>query len=180
MEFKETKDGIETNFGVNHLAPMLFTLKLLPFIDTQTGRIINTSSGAHRRNILDLEDIEWRNKPYDGIATYSQSKLCNIYFTRQLSKELKNSKILVNTVHPGYVKTKLFNKMGERSFDGVPNAFEGARSAIFAATDTKIVNQSNLYLFHEAIDPNITEMAKDDVLAKDVWDLSMKHLENKL
>ena len=180
MEFKETKDGIETNFGVNHLAPMLFTLKLLPFINKQTGRIINTSSGAHRRNILDLEDIEWRNKPYDGIATYSQSKLCNIYLTKQLSKELKNSTVLVNTVHPGYVKTKLFNKMGERSFDGVPNAFEGARSAIFAATDTEIVNQSNLYLFHEAIDPNITEMAKDDVLAKDVWDLSMKYLENKL
>lgn len=180
MEFKETKDGIETNFGVNHLAPILFTLKLLPFIDKQTGRIINTSSGVHRRNILDLEDIEWRNKPYDGIATYSQSKLCNIYFTKQLSKELKNTKILVNTVHPGYVKTKLFNKMRERSFDGVPNAFEGARSAIFAATDTKIVNQSNLYLFHEAIDPYITEMAKDDVLAKDVWDLSMKYLENKL
>lgn len=180
MEFKETKDGIETNFGVNHLAPMLFTLKLLSFINQVTGRIINTSSGAHRRNILDLDDIEWRNKPYDGIATYSQSKLCNIYFTKQLSKELNNSKILVNTVHPGHVKTQLFDKMGERNFDGVPNAFEGARSAIFAATDTTIVNQSNLYLFQETVDRNITDMAKDDALAKSVWDLSVKYLENKL
>ena len=30
MEFLETQDGIEMNFAVNHLAPMLLTLKLLP------------------------------------------------------------------------------------------------------------------------------------------------------
>lgn len=180
MECKESEDNIERNFAVNHLAPMLFTLKLLPIINKENGRIINTSSGAHRRNILDLDDIEWRHKNYDGVATYSQSKLCNIYFTKQLSKELKNTNILVNTVHPGYVKTQLFNKMGNRSFEGVPNAFEGARSAIFAVTNSKIVNQSNLYIFQEKLDSNITEMAKDDVLAEKIWNLSMKYLHHKL
>lgn len=43
MQFRETTDGIETNFAVNHLATMLFTLRLLPFIQKETGRIINTS-----------------------------------------------------------------------------------------------------------------------------------------
>ena len=30
MEFHESQDGIEMNFAVNHLSPMLLTLELLP------------------------------------------------------------------------------------------------------------------------------------------------------
>lgn len=32
MEFKETRDGIETNLQVNHLSPMLLTLELIPLL----------------------------------------------------------------------------------------------------------------------------------------------------
>ncbi|MBL7805284.1 MAG: SDR family NAD(P)-dependent oxidoreductase [Saprospiraceae bacterium] len=180
MQFKETTDGIETNFAVNHLSPMLFTLKLLPRINPESGRILNTSSGAHRRNILDLADPEWRQKAYDGIATYSQSKLCNILFTNRLARDLSNSRILVNTVHPGLVKTNLFNKMGERNWSNVPNAWDGARSAIFAATDNAVVNRSNLYIYQERLDPNITELAKDRQVADSVWELSMGYIQKYL
>jgi NAD(P)-dependent dehydrogenase (short-subunit alcohol dehydrogenase family) len=180
MQYKETADGIETNFAVNHLAPMLFTLKLLPNINQETGRIINTSSGAHRRNILDLHDIEWKNKPYDGVATYSQSKLCNILFANQLAEELKQTRILVNTVHPGYVKTDLFQNMGNRNWDGVKDAFDGARSAIFASENNTIVNQSKLYIYRENTDPNISRVANDMTLAKKLWDLSMNYLNKYL
>lgn len=180
MEFKASKNGIETNFAVNHLSPMLFTLKLLPSINKESGRIINTSSGAHRRNILDLSDIEWRNKPYDGVATYSQSKLCNIYFTNQLADKVAETGILVNTVHPGIVKTDLFKNMNRTNWEGVNPASEGARSAIFAAEDTTLVNQSKLYIYLENTDPNITAMAKDQALAEQVWDLSLGYIAKYL
>jgi NAD(P)-dependent dehydrogenase (short-subunit alcohol dehydrogenase family) len=180
MNFKETKDGIETNFAVNHLSTMLFTLLLLENINPQNGRIINTSSGAHRRNILDFEDMEWRKKPYDGVATYSQSKLCNILFTHRLSRELESSGITVNTVHPGYVKTGLFNNMGSRGWDHVPEAFHGARSAIFAAESDDIAQQSNGYIYQEGYDQNISSMAQNENLADALWDLSLKYLENHL
>lgn len=180
MEFKETVDGIETNFAVNHLSTMLFTLLLMENINPQNGRIINTSSGAHRRNILDFEDIEWRKKPYDGVATYSQSKLCNILFTRRLARELESSSITVNTVHPGYVKTGLFNNMGHRRWDHVPGAYEGARSAIFAAESVDMDRQSNGYIYQEGYDPNISSMAQNESLADVLWDLSMSYLEKHL
>lgn len=180
MEFKPTKDGIETNFAVNHLAPMLFTLALLPRINASGGRIINTSSGAHRRNILDFTDLEWRKKPYNGVATYSQSKLCNILFTNRLAREVATTSILVNTVHPGYVKTDLFKHMDDRNWQGVPDAFAGARSAIFAATDHRIVNRSNLYIYQERIDPNLSDMAQDSALADELWERSRDYLTNYL
>lgn len=179
MEFKETQDGIETNFAVNHLATMLFTLTLLPNINTERGRIINTSSGAHRRNILEFDDLEFRNKSYDGVLTYSQSKLCNILFTKKLAHKLASTNILVNTVHPGYVKTELFQNMGERKWDNVPDAFEGARSAVFAA-EHESIKQSNLYIYQERIDPNLSPVAQNQDYADKLWDLSMTYLKNQL
>ena len=42
-----------------------------------------------------------------------------------ISQLLEDTQISVNTVHPGYVKTDLFENM--KIENGVPDAFEGAR-----------------------------------------------------
>ena len=178
MQFSETRDSIETNFAVNHLAPMLLTLELLPVLKTAPQcRIINTSSGAHRRNILVLEDLEFRNRPYDGVATYSQSKLCNLLFSLHLQTELAGSSVTVNTVHPGYVKTELFRNWENRNWEQVPDAKTGAQSAIFAATSPTLEGKSGLYLYHSAEDPNLSPLAKDYSLALQLWNLSIAYFE---
>ena len=181
MKFIETSDGIETNLQVNHLSPMLLTLQLLPLLErSQNGRIVNTSSGAHRRNIIDLDDIEWRRKPYDGIATYSQSKLFNLLFSLKLTRLLDNTNITVNTVHPGYVRTSLFNKMGERSWDGIPDAAQGARSALYAALSPHLEGISGKYIYLEREDPGISTLAKDEKLAEKLWSVSISYLSKYL
>ena len=183
MKFIETYDGLETNFQVNHLSPMLLTLKLLPaFRKAEKARIVNTSSGAHRRNILDLEDPEWRTKNYDGIATYSQSKLLNLLFSlglQQLFTEKEWSNVTANTVHPGYVKSSLFDKMGQRDWTNVPNAEVGARSTLYAALSNDIEDVSGKYYYGHAEETNISTMATDESLAKRAWELSLKILSNK-
>lgn len=178
MQFKETTNSIETNLQINHLSPMLLTLELLPLLEKSgSARIVNTSSGAHRRNIFDFDDMEWRNKPYDGVATYSQSKLFNLWFTLKLTHMLKGKNITANTVHPGYVKTALFNKMGSRSWDGVPNAADGARSAIYAALSDEVKGKSGLYLYHESIDESLSPLALNVEFAGELWKISLKHIE---
>ncbi len=180
MKFTETSDGIETNLQVNHLSPMLLTLELLPLLKKGgNGRIVNTSSGAHRRNILDLDDPEWRKKPYDGVATYSQSKLFNILFSLQLVKKLNSHLVTVNTVHPGYVKTSLFDKMGSRDWTGIPTAAEGARGTLYATLSDDLEGISGKYLFQEHEDPGLSTLAKDEKLAEKVWEMSVKYLAGK-
>ena len=100
MEFYETHDGLEMDFRGESLgsdAPDLgtaaLTTKHLPL------RCINTSSGAHRRDILRFEDLEFRNGEYNGIYTYSQSKLYNILFSLHLKTLLQDTSTTVNTVH---------------------------------------------------------------------------------
>lgn len=181
MKFIETRDGIETNLQVNHLGPMLLTLLLLPLLEkSQKARIINTTSGAHRRNILDFDDIEWRNKPYDGVSTYSQSKLFNILFSLHLKKLLAGKDISVNTVHPGFVKTALFDKMGQRNWSGVPDAAEGARSTVYAALSPDLEGVSGKYFYLETEDTNLSNLAKDGALAEKLWKISMNYISEFL
>ena len=181
MKFIETNDGIETNFQVNHLSPMLLTLQLLPLLErSQNARIIYTSSGAHRRNIIDFDDIEWRKKPYDGIATYSQSKLFNLLFSLKLSSLLANTNITITTVHPGYVQTALFNKMGQRDWNGVPDAAHGARSTLYAALSPELEGVSGKYIYLEREDPGISSLAQDEKLAEKLWSVSMGYISKYL
>jgi NAD(P)-dependent dehydrogenase (short-subunit alcohol dehydrogenase family) len=174
MEFNETVDGIETNLQVNHLSPMMLTLELMPLlVESGTGRIVNTSSGAHRRNIFDMEDMEWRRKPYNGIATYSQSKLFNILFSLHLEKIIEGKAVTVNTVHPGFVRSDLFKRMGPRDWIGVAGPEQGARSTLYAALSPELDGISGKYIYHEHEDPNISELARDAQLAEKLWEKSM-------
>ena len=132
MEFYETHDGLEMNFAVNHLAPMLLTLELLPLLSkAPAARIIQLHLVERTAETFCVfEDLEFRNGDYNGIYTYSQSKLCNILFSLHLKTLLQDTSTTVNTVHPDYVQSSLFENMNRRSFEGVPSAFEGARGAI--------------------------------------------------
>jgi NAD(P)-dependent dehydrogenase (short-subunit alcohol dehydrogenase family) len=96
---KETADGIEMNFGVNHLAPFLLTNLLLDEIKAGApSRIVNVSSEAHRYGKMDFDDPEGRKK-FSSMQAYGQSKLANILFTRFLADMLAKDDVIVNSLH---------------------------------------------------------------------------------
>src|SRR5512138_2482096 len=58
---KESADGLELTFAVNHLAPFLLTSLLLPRLRASApSRVVTVSSEAHRIAPLDLEDLQAR------------------------------------------------------------------------------------------------------------------------
>lgn len=122
--------------------------------------------------------MEFRNKAFDGVASYSQSKLLNILFSLELSGKLNNTSITVNTVHPGYVKTALFDKMGKRDWAGIPDAALGAQSALFAALSPELDGVSGKYLYLNNEDSNLSGMAQDKTLAIKAWVLSLNFLKD--
>ena len=95
--FRLTPDGLESVMQINYLGPFLLTLLLLDKLKKSApSRIVNVSSVAHRRNVFmenkefRLEDLMKRNKQeFDGGEVYSNSKLAQILFTRELSKRLE-------------------------------------------------------------------------------------------
>jgi NAD(P)-dependent dehydrogenase (short-subunit alcohol dehydrogenase family) len=109
-ERRLTEDGFELQFAVNYLAPVLLTYGLLPsLMMSEQGRIINVNSRAHGRGTLHLNDLGLKNN-YSLSKAYNQSKLAKMHFSITLAKLLRDTKITVNSFHPGLVNTTIGQK----------------------------------------------------------------------
>src|ERR1700722_20064914 len=69
----ETDDGLEHVFAVNVLAPYLLTALV-----TTPHRLIYLSSGMHRGGDATLADRQWATPPWNGLQTYSYSKMRDV------------------------------------------------------------------------------------------------------
>lgn len=103
-----TNDGYEMQFGVNYLAPVLFTHLMLPLLQKgEQPRILHVASVAHWLGRINKKT--WRGrKPYLVMDAYGQSKLGNILFSNVLADRLAELGITSNALHPGGVDTPIF------------------------------------------------------------------------
>jgi NAD(P)-dependent dehydrogenase (short-subunit alcohol dehydrogenase family) len=136
-----TADGFERQIGTNHLGHFALTNLLLPYV---TDRIVTVSSHVHAAGRLDLNDLNWRTRPYRTSQAYSDSKLANLLFTFELQRRLSaaGSNVRAMTVHPGMVRTNLFgHRPVQAAIIGFFGRFvmqdpaDGARATLFAATE---------------------------------------------
>ena len=101
-------DNIEKTFALNHLSYFHLSMYLLKSLEkSPNGKVINVASNAHKRYLLDLDDLENKNN-YSGWKSYCRSKLLNIYFTYNFNKKL-NTKVTCNCLHPGFVNSNFGN-----------------------------------------------------------------------
>ena len=110
-----TKDGYETQFGINHVGHAMFTQSLLPLMlqtaatsPPKSVRIINVASQAHSRsagNGLALADAKTDMATYHTATRYGHSKLANILFTQKVAQLYPS--ITSVSLHPGFVKTEI-------------------------------------------------------------------------
>jgi retinol dehydrogenase 12 len=175
---KETSDGIEMNFGVNHLAPYLLTGLLLEELRAGApSRIINVSSNAHMYGKINFGDIEGK-KNYNCILAYGRSKLANILFTRFLADMVSEDGITVNCLHPGLVDTNLFNQL-HPVLTAVTSLFminsrKGSETIIYLATSPGVEGVSGEYFVRKKIKKPRSH-ALDDRAAARLWELSREY-----
>ena len=106
---KTTEDGFESTFGINHLSHFLLTNLLKDMLVSSKARIINVSSSAQRIGHIHFDDLMLENK-FTGFRAYSQAKLANIIFTKELDRRWEGTGIVTNAVHPGAVRTNFGNE----------------------------------------------------------------------
>ncbi|KAK1132702.1 hypothetical protein K0M31_014084 [Melipona bicolor] len=152
-----TQEGIEMQFGVNHIGHFLLTNLLLDVLKVSTpSRIVNISSSAHKRGKIKLDDLN-SDKNYEPGEAYAQSKLANILFTKELANKLKGTGVTVNAVHPGIVRTEIMRHMeiyqrrlGKWLVDSLTWIFiktprKGAQPVLFVALDPSLDNVTGDY-----------------------------------
>lgn len=91
-------DGHELCLAVNYLAPVLLARALVPFLEKGApARIVNVGSVGQAP--VDLADLRM-DSHYTGIQAYYRSKFALAAFTFDLARELADSGISVNCLHP--------------------------------------------------------------------------------
>ena len=181
MKRTESVDGIEMTFALNHLGYFLLTHLLLDALKAGSpARIVNVSSAAHVGGRLNLDDLQMK-KRFSGWAAYSQSKLANLYFTYELSRQLEGQGVTVNALHPGFVDTNfgvsngglggwmmnLFQKIGAISPE------EGAKTSIYLASSPEVEGITGKY-FANKKPVNSSQISYDRDLARALWERSLE------
>lgn len=177
-----TSDGINFIMQVNYFGAFLLTLLLLPLLRksgkaTEPSRIVNTSSILHKFGKIDFDNWN-RTKYHSKVRIYGNSKLCLTLFTRELSKRIKNSNVIVNSVDPGAVGTKIFSFTCGNFLSFIfailfKQPWEGAQTALYAATSLRAGKHSGEYFKNCALSRAV-ELAYDDKLVARVWEESLK------
>ncbi|XAR71499.1 NADP-retinol dehydrogenase [Bertholletia excelsa] len=146
---KFSKDGYEEHMQVNHLAPALLSILLLPsLIRGSPSRIVNVNSIMHYVGFVDTEDMNVVSgkRKFTSLVGYSSSKLAQVMFSSILHKRLPaEAGISVVCVSPGIVHTNVARdlpRIVQAAYHLIPyfifSPQEGSRSALFAATDPQV------------------------------------------
>ncbi|MCV7282640.1 SDR family NAD(P)-dependent oxidoreductase [Mycolicibacterium flavescens] len=138
-----TRDGFESQIGTNHLGHFALTNHLLPKI---SDRVVTVSSIMHMFGRINLNDLNWKARPYLAWPAYGQSKLANLLFTKELQRRLSaaGSPVRAVAAHPGYSATNLQGQTGSRFGTRIWLANNrlfatkpeyGARASLYAAAE---------------------------------------------
>jgi len=181
-----TKQGFESQFGVNHLGVFALTSLLLPKLaETPGARVVVTSSVAHLKAKIDWDDLH-ADKSYIKTERYGASKLAGALFFFELDCRLRAAKSPVTAigVHPGVAATSLGRHMGLIQIVGpivgllLNSADKGAWPALLAATGK--VKPGGYYgptglggIRGVAGEAKRAPHAEDPALAKRLWEVSV-------
>lgn len=178
--YKETTDGIEETFALNHLSYFLLTGLLIDLlIQSAPARIVNVSSDAHRGiDGIHFDDIGFKEN-YRPFRTYAQSKLANIMFTYELAKRLEDTNVTANVLHPGSVASKLYRNFGILEplilfwikLTGKTSK-EGAETPIYLASSPEVKEVSGKYFDEEQNQTRSSEASYDEDAWKRLWQIS--------
>jgi NAD(P)-dependent dehydrogenase (short-subunit alcohol dehydrogenase family) len=139
----ETADGLPRVFATNTLAPYILTALI-----ARPKRLVYLSSGMHRSGDPSLEDLLWRERPWNGSSAYADSKLHDAILAFAVARKWRG--VLSNAVEPGWVPTKMGGP-------GAPDDLEAGAitQAWLAASDDADAKVSGEYFYHQRRKPPV-------------------------
>ena len=150
-------NGVERHFLVNHIGHFLLVNRIIDrmFFSWQ-GRVVVVGSRAGYGSAPDI-GIEFDNiegsRDYSVSKAYAHSKLANALFSLELSRQLKDTRITSNALHPGVINTEIDRELSGfvQGLFGVYTAIngktieEGAATSCYVATSPLIGSVSGQF-----------------------------------
>ncbi len=133
----ETEDGLSQLFAINTLAPYLLTALI-----ERPGRLVYLSSGLHRSGDPGLGDLQWKDRRWNGMQAYSDSKLQDCWLAFAVARRW--DEVMSNALEPGWVATRMG---GPGALDDLAKGAE--TQAWLAVSDDVAAQATGEYFFHQ-------------------------------
>ncbi len=149
-ERRTSVDGIELTFATNVLGYHLVTTELLDALKAAApSRVVNVASTF--AFAVDMDDLQFERRPYDGLAAYAQSKALDRMLTWAFARRLHEHSVTMNAMAPGLVlETRLYRELPEETKRdlaqyGSRSVPEGADTAVWLASSTELDSVSGRF-----------------------------------
>ncbi|MFA0305468.1 SDR family oxidoreductase [Vibrio splendidus] len=181
-EYRETTDGYEELFAVNHLAPFLLTGILSPLLRNDGARVVNVAAMAYGMvDGMNFDDLP-KTKNFEPNKSYAYSKLANVLFTKELAERMKSRGITCNTLHPGAVRTTLGSddkglvlSIAAFLIKYFPFMFktpeQGAATSVYLSSSEDVANITGKYFVDSKL-VQLKPVGEDMAAAKRLWTIS--------
>jgi NAD(P)-dependent dehydrogenase (short-subunit alcohol dehydrogenase family) len=172
-----TVDGFEEMFAANHLGPFLLTNlvleKLQAAVQTHgSARVLNIT--APSTIPLNFDDLQGE-RSFNSLNAFGATKMANLLFTLELARQLENTGITVNAVHPGLARSELMKegsfliRLLTRLISPPPEKVSGA--ILQAATAHEFEKLTGRFL-HNGKEIDVPAYAHDRAAQQRLWDIS--------
>ncbi|MGE0666808.1 MAG: SDR family oxidoreductase [Sphingomonadales bacterium] len=126
----QQKFGYELQFFTNHMGHFMLMQGLMPTLAAD-ARVAVLSSEAHRgapRGGIRFDNLSG-DRGYSPWGAYSQSKMANLLFAKELARRFEGSGRTANSLHPGVIVTNI-----ARHLNPATRVAFGISSVIFCKT----------------------------------------------
>ncbi len=152
-----SKDNIEKTFIVNFVSNVLINETLFHYFNQNLNyrkenqynlRIILVSSIAHQSGKYNLQ--QWiKPDNYNPYIAYANSKMAQIMYCYYISEYLNEYNIIINSLHPGVIDTKILRE--NFGIKGAPVS-EGIKTIYYLITSPEVENTTGKYFNDKKIE----------------------------
>ena len=171
-------DYVFKRLALNYLSGFILVEELLPLLEqAPRGRIVQVTSDAQAQGTVRFDDLQAEGFFWFGWV-YGAAKRMIVMATRELARRLRErgSRVTVNCVHPGFVRTNigqhnggvtpLLMRLAMRRFGLTPA--EGADALVWLATSPEVAEVSGAY-FERRQAKRPAAQALDDAACVQLW-----------
>ncbi|KAF2869037.1 putative short-chain dehydrogenase [Massariosphaeria phaeospora] len=183
--WQTTEEGIEYQFGMNHIGHFLFTNLIMPkVLAAKNPRVVSVSSEGHGLGRPSFDDWNFQNgSTYNRWEAYGRSKAANVLFAKALAQKLGGKGLRAYSLHPGVAfGTTLSAGIAEAEFQELAELVSQQGSKVDVDFKTKTLDECSSSHVVAAFDPRLEDYngsyLDDGHVADDALESTATHPED--
>ena len=190
-ERKLTKDGIESNFAVNVVAPFLLTHLLLDRLKASvSARVVNLTGGEHPDKI-ELDNLQ-AERSFAGLNSYSHAKLIMMAVMYEFARRVQGTNVSINVCYPGQASTAMTQSVTAEMLpasmrfiyplfkwvtrpDQGKSAAKASKSSVYLASSVEVTGVTGKYFNPKCKEVNWPQAILDAGTRQHLWDILAKY-----